>query len=232
MTITVIMERINCRLCEFKSTAASHLKGEELDVLGKNCAQVEFKPGDNIFKQNALSSNIIYVQQGFIKLHMMGPDRESILRISKAPTYLGIPTTVGDRINHYSATALTGVIACFIDINAFKKFIFRNGNFAYEIILDLCKNELYNFHNCVNKAQKQLNGRIADALLFLSDEFFQSDEIELFLNRNELADLVGSSRESVSRILNQFNEDRIIRMEGKKINLLNRNSLELISRKG
>jgi CRP/FNR family transcriptional regulator len=201
------MIHINCRLCEFKSNAASQLKAEELDVLGSNCAQVEFKPGDNIFKQNALSSNIIYVQKGFIKLHMLGPDRESILRISKAPTYLGIPTTMGDRINHYSATALTEVIACFIDINAFKKFIFRNGNFAYEIILDLCKNELYNFHSCVNKVQKQLNGRIADALLYLADEFFKSDQYELFLNRNELADLVGSSRESVSRVLNQFQEE-------------------------
>lgn len=226
------MEPNNCRLCEFKSTAASRLKGEELDVLEKNCAQVAFKPGDNIFKQDALSSNIIYVQKGFVKLHMQGPDRESILRISKAPTYLGIPTTVGDRINHYSATALTEVIACFIDINAFKKFIFKNGNFAYEIILDLCRYELHNFHNCVNKVQKQLNGRIADALLYLSDEFFKSDEFEMFLNRNELADLVGSSRESVSRVLNQFQEDRMIKMDGKNIQLINRNSLEVISRNG
>jgi CRP-like cAMP-binding protein len=226
------MERINCRLCEFKSTAASHLKGEELDILGKSCAQVEFKPGDNIFKQDALSSNIIYVQQGIVKLHMKGPDRESILRISKAPTYLGIPTTVGDRVNHYSATALTEVIACFIDINAFKKFIFRNGNFAYEIILDLCRYELHNFHTCVNKVQKNLNGRIADALIYMADELFESNEIEMLLNRNELADLVGSSRESVSRVLNQFDEDQIIRMEGKNIRLVNRNSLEIISRNG
>jgi CRP/FNR family transcriptional regulator len=226
------MNRKNCNLCEFKSAAAAQLKGDELELLSKNCAQVEFKNGDTIFKQNALSSNIIYIQRGFIKIHMQGPDRESILRISKAPTYLGIPTTVGDRINHYSATALTSVIACFIDINAFKKFIFRNGNFAYEIILDLCKNELHHFHRCINLTQKQLNGRIADSLLFLADEIFKINEFEMLLNRNELADFVGSSRESVSRVLNQFHEEGIIHMNGKFIRLLKRQVLETISRTG
>jgi CRP/FNR family transcriptional regulator len=124
------------------------------------------------------------------------------------------------------------VIACFIDINAFKKFIFKNGKFAYEIILDLCRYELHNFHNCVNKVQKQLNGRIADALIYLADEIFESENFEMVLSRNELADLVGSSRESVSRVLNQFQEDNIIQMEGKSIHLVNRNSLEVISRNG
>ncbi len=219
------MNNIDCRLCEFKSTATLHLKGDELDLLNKNCAQVAFKKGDTIFKQDALSSNIIYVQRGFVKLHMEGPDRESILRISKAPTYLGIPTTVGDRINHYSATALTNVIACFIDINAFKDFIFRNGNFAYEIILELCKNELHHFHRCINLSQKQLNGRLADALIYLSDEIFKSNDFEMMLSRNELADLIGTSRESISRVINQFHDEKIIDINGKNFKILKKENL-------
>jgi CRP/FNR family transcriptional regulator len=226
------MNTIDCRLCEFKSTAASHLKSDELDSLRSNCAQVNFKSGDTIFKQDALSSNIIYIQTGFVKIHMAGPERESILRISKAPTYLGIPTTMGDRINHYSATALTEVTACFIDINAFKEFIYRNGNFAYEIILELCRNELYHFHNCVNLTQKQLNGRIAGALLFIADNIFRRNQFDLILSRLEFANMVGSSRESLSRVLNQFHEDKIINMNGKYIELVNRKALELISKNG
>ena len=226
------MNNIDCRYCEFKSTAASYLNGDELDSLRSNCAQVNFKSGDIIFKQDALSSNIIYIQTGFVKVHMGGPERESILRISKAPTYLGIPTTVGDRVNHYSATALTDVTACFIDINAFKLFIYKNGNFAYEIILGLCRNELYHFHNCVNLTQKQLNGRIAGALLFIADNIFHKNEFKMILNRLEFADMVGSSRESLSRVLNKFHEENIIKISGKTICLVNREALERISKNG
>ncbi len=226
------MEDTKCRLCGFKSSAASHLKCEELDTLGKNCALAEFKPGDIIFKQNALSSNVIYIRTGFVKIHMQGPERETILKISKAPTYLGLPTTFGDRVNNYSATALSELTACFIDINAFRDFIYQNGNFAYEIILELCRNELGHFHRCVNLTQKQLNGRIADALLFMANEIFQKDEFELILNRNELSDLVHSSRESVSRVLTQFHEEKLIDLQTKHIHLLNRKSLEMISRNG
>ncbi len=226
------MKEFNCRICELKSTAASHLKREELDLLNSNCARVEFKSGDTIFKQNALSSNIIYIQKGFVKVHMEGIDRESILRISKAPTYLGIPTTVGDRVNHYSATALTDVIACFIDINAFKDFINRNGSFAYEIILDLCKNELHHFHRCINLTQKQLNGRVADALIYMSTEIFKSYEFRMILSRHELADMAGTSRESISRVLHQFHEEKIIYMNGKEVKILKKEDLEAISKYG
>ena len=226
------MNNIDCRLCKFKSTAASHLKSDELDSLRSNCAQVNFKTGDTIIKQHALSSNIIYIKTGFVKIHMEGPERESILRISKAPTYLGIPTTMGDRINHYSATALTDTMVCFIDLSAFRKFIYRNGRFAYEILLDRCKSDLDHFHRFVNLTQKHLNGRIADALLNFADNLFENDEIEMIINRSEFADLVGSSRESVSRVLNQFQEEGLIIMKDTKIFLKNRKSLEIISKNG
>ncbi len=226
------MDNIGCRLCGFKSLAAQRLNCEELDALQKNCALVDFKPGDVIFKQDALSSNIIYIRTGFVKIHMKGPERESILRISKAPTYLGMPTAIGDRVNNYSATALSDLSACFIDMNVFRNFIYHNGDFAYEIILELCRNELGHFHRCVNLTQKQLNGRIADALLFFADNIFEKDEFEMILNRNELSDLVHASRESVSRVLTQFHDDGLIEVNIKHLRILNRKSIEMISRNG
>ena len=227
------MDKILCSNCDFKSPATGSLSKPELNSLEENCAQVKFQSGEIIFKQNALSSNIVYLRNGIVKLHMKGPDRESILKIVRAPAYLGIPTTVGDRINHYSATALVETIACFIDITVFKEFLNNNGQFAYEIIIDLCKNELSNFHRCVNLNQKQLNGRIADGLLNIADNIFEgSDEFMMILNRNEFSDLIGSSRESVSRVLTQFNDEGIIHMSGKFIKILDRKTLQLISKNG
>jgi CRP/FNR family transcriptional regulator len=221
-----------CKFCSKRSPAAEHLKNEELEKLGHSCVEVSFQKGDIIFKQNALSSNIIYVREGLVKIHMAGPEREQILKIAKGPTYLGIPTTLGDKVNNYSATALTPVEVCFIDIQVFKDFISSNNEFAYEIIVSLCKNELNHFHRCVNQLQKQSAGRVAETLLFFADEIFESDEFDLPLSRHEFGDLTGNSRENVSRILSDLDKEGIINIKGKSITILNKGKLFSISKNG
>lgn len=221
-----------CKTCNNISAAAQHLADEELEILGHSCVKVDFQKGDIIFKQNALSSNIIYVRNGLVKVHITGPEREQIMKITKGPAYLGIPTTVGDKINNYSATAITETSVCFIDINVFKKLLETNGNFSYEIIVELCKNELGHFHRCVNRLQKHSAGRVAEALLFFADEIFESNKFTLPLSRHELADLTGNSRESVSRILMDFSRENLIHIEGKEIDILDAGLIRKISFKG
>jgi len=221
-----------CKFCDKKSKAAELLDLEELEKLGDECAQVNFKKGDIILKQGALSTNIAYVQNGIVKIHIRGPEREQILKITKGPCYLGIPTTVGDKINHYSATTVSEAIVCFINLATFKEFLRDNAKFAYEIIVGLCKDELFNFHHCVNQVQKQSNGKIAEALLHFSNTIYESKTFELPLNRHELGDLTSTSRETTSRIITDFHKNGIINLDKNNITLLNVEMLEEISLRG
>jgi CRP/FNR family transcriptional regulator len=223
---------IYCSTCQLKSLAVEHLDEKELQILGNSCVRVEFDKGETIFKQDALSSNIIYLRTGMAKLMIKGPQRTQILRFKKAPCYLGLPTTMGDKINRYSAVALEKTTACFIDINSFKELLRINPNFSYEIILELCRNELEQFHRCVKLVQNQIYGRLADHLLYLSNEIYLSDEYDLPLTRNEIADLVCTSRETVSRLLTELSKENIILAKGKHIRILNKPLLEKISEKG
>ena len=221
-----------CGSCEVKSPAARRLKTTELAQLGQNCAKALFQKGDVIFKQGALSSNIIYIKEGLVKLHMNGPTHEQIIKISKPPCYLGMPTTFGDKINQYSATAIEETTACFISIETFREFIHMNGDFAYEITLELCRNEVNTFSRCVNRTQKNLHGRIADALLFFSDSIYAGPEFTLPLSRSEFGDFVDASRENVSRILSAFHADGLIEIKGKRIRILDAGLLGAVSRNG
>jgi CRP-like cAMP-binding protein len=221
-----------CENCGLKSSATKKLSSRDLENLSNNCAEVNFKKGDIIFTQNAFSSNIIYVKKGLVKIHMSGPTHEQIIRIKKAPSYLGMPTTFGDKINQYSATALENTSVCFIDLDLFKNFISKNGGFAYEIIIEICHNELNSCIKSVNRIQKQINGRIADALLFFHNDIYGSKEFRLPLSRLELGNFVDASRESVSRILTEFHNEKIIQIKGKTITILNRKLLVTISRNG
>jgi len=221
-----------CSLCLLKSKAAENLSDEELGILGQNCVEVIFEKGEIIFKQDALSSNIIYVKEGLVKLLIRGPQRAQIIKIKKAPCYLGLPTTIGDKVNHYSAIAQAYTKACFIDLGVFKNLLRLNTDFSYEIIVELCINELEQFNRCVKMLQNQTYGRLANNLLNMADNIFNSDEFDLPLSRNEIADLVSTSRETVSRLLTELDQEGIIRIEGKSIRFLDRARLEEISKNG
>ena len=184
------------------------------------------------YDTRAVSSNIIFIKEGLVSIHITGPEREQILKIAKGPSYLGIPTTLGDKINHYSATALTDTKVCFIDIEMFKNFLATNNDFAYEIIVELCKNELGHFKRCVNQLQKQSPGRVAEALLFFADEIFNSDAFTIPLNRHELGDLTGCSRENISRILTDFHKDGLIDINGRDVKILKKEALKMVSKNG
>lgn len=226
------MANPECRLCSFKSPAAELLSDDELKALESSCAQINFKKGEIIFREGTLATNIAYLKSGLVKVHMKGPVGDKILRLTKAPAYLGLPTTFGDKVNHYSATALTDVHICFISLDTFRDFIFKNGSFAYEIILDLCRNELSDYQRFTNMSQKQLPGRLAEILLCMSHEVFKSTTYELPLTISELADFISSSRESVSRQLSEFSKEGIINLNKKELQILNEDFLRKICSKG
>ncbi len=222
-----------CRNCRFRSDAVALLNDPELRVLEKNCSEAIFRSGETVFKENALTSHIVYIKAGLIKVHMRGPkDKDQILKIAQPESYLGISTVFGDRINHYSASAIEDSVICYISSTVFKTFMLDNGRFSYEILMQLCKDELAYFERFVKQTQKQLHGRLADALLYFSDTIYQSDEFELSLSRNDLSDLIGASRESVSRVLSKFKEDGIIEIKAKRIKLCDKQLIQKISKTG
>jgi len=149
-----------------------------------------------------------------------------------APSYLGLPTTFGSKINQYSVTAVSDAEVCFIDLEVFQTILDENKEFNREIIQEFCKNELESFHRCANRTQKLIRGNMADALLDFADKIFKSDTFTLPLSQTEFANLVDTSRESVSRVLAEFDKDGIIKVTGRQIEILNKKSLMLVSQNG
>jgi len=222
----------DCKNCPFNTRATKMLSEQSFEQLSENHLELRFSKGDSIIKQGMFSTNVVFLRKGLAKIHLKGPYHEQIVRLVKAPTYLGLPTTFGDKINQYSVTAVSDAEVCFIDINIFEKILNENREFSHEIILELCQNELESFRRCANRTQKLIRGNMADALLEFADKIFMSDSFTLPISQTELANLVDTSRESVSRVLTEFDKDGIIKLTGKKIEILNKKSLVMISQNG
>jgi len=225
--------KTECPYCAFKSRAVETLTDDQLNMMTENCAEVICKPGEHIIKEGTLSSHIAYLKCGLAKVHMIGPGgQDQILKIASQGSYIGIQTILTDKIHRYSASALKESIVCYIDINLFKELLKKNPQFAFEMIIYLCTDELSYFERFVNMSQKNVNGRLADALLYFSQNISKSTEFTLPLSRNDLAGLIGARRESVARSIKEFTDSGLIDTNGKLFQINDIEVLKKISENG
>jgi len=96
-------------------------------------------------------------------------------------------------------------------------------------MIELCINELDVLHRCANRTQKQVRQKIADVILEFPGRINNSESFVLPLTQKDIGNLVDSSRDSVSRAMTEFEKDGILRFAGKRIEIINRKSLMMIS---
>lgn len=224
----------NCEFCAIRSKAVETLNSEELNIHRQNCTEVTLQPGESIIKEGLLSSHVAYLKSGLAKICKKGVKGvDQILKIVRPGSYLGMQTVLSNKIHQYSSSAIEESVVCYIGIWTFKELIARNSKFANELILYLCRDELGYFNRFVNVHQKQIDGRLADTILFFSDEINESEKsFRIPLSRNDLAALVCATRESVTRAIKDLSDIGTIKVKGKDFEILDLELLKKISEKG
>ena len=228
-----IIKENPCKDCVVKSSTVFNLNDDELELLCNNSTEISFQRGERIIKQDTFTQNIVFVKSGIVKMHLTGPlHKDEILKINKGPLFVGVPDVFANKVHTYSVTALTETTACFIDYTGYKYLIQNNGKFALELIKTLSENIVTHYQSCVSKMQKQLTATFADALLYFSDYIFESDEFLIPLTRVEFGEYIGTTRETVTKIISDFTKDNIIEVNGKNVVILNKDILKKISNAG
>ena len=209
------------------------LSQEEHDFLFSNSVLVKFDKQEIIYKQGGLVSNILMVESGLVKVYIENENNLLVLKIVTAGNLLGL-TSLSEKNNTYQYNAMAYVDSVIrqIDINAFRKVVKQNATFAKEIIDMLNSNSIQINGRFFCLSHKQSFGRLADILLCLSERVFKEQDFELPLSRKELAELTGLQPETVIRLLKQFTTDGLIKIDGKRMSILDFNSLHEISEKG
>ena len=224
---------INCNLCNAKAPTFKMLNEEELVILNKERYEVGFKAGENIIKQGTASSHLIMLTSGIAKLYIEGLDGKNlILELILPHKVYGAPGIFVDNRYHYSITAIEPCTACFIDINNIKTLLRKNGDFTEAFVANCSFNNLFTYERLISLTQKQMHGRIADILIYLSTKIYQSDSFELSLSRQDIGELSGMTKDSAIRILKEFENEGIIKVDSKKVGILNKELLQEISIRG
>jgi CRP-like cAMP-binding protein len=225
--------QVRCADCSDKSCATAVLNSHEMDAIFLNRHTAEVRRGTNILIEGSPTSHIIYLRSGLIKEYLQRPGKQDqIIQIILPHAYLGLTSLFGDKVNHYSYSALTDLRICYIDIEVFTGLVKSNGLFAYEILTSVGRDSLTSFHRFINMTNKHVYGRMADALVYFSKVIFSAPDFQIPLSRTEIADMIGTTRETTGRALSKFKGDGLIELHGKSIRILDMAKLETISRYG
>lgn len=223
----------NCIDCNLRVPMFNFLTDEELSELNESRFEVKFKAGETIFKQGTSATHLLILTTGLAKLYVEGvQDKQLIIRIIKPWDVIGQASLYFDNRHHYSIAALDDVTACFIEIESFKKAIQVNTLFAEAFIKNCTQKGIFSFEKMVSLSQKQMHGRIADGLIYLSNKIYEDLNFNLHLSRQDVADLTGMSKDSAIRILKEFHNEGIINLDGRKLQIKNFEQLERISETG
>ncbi|MBN2637616.1 MAG: Crp/Fnr family transcriptional regulator [Bacteroidales bacterium] len=196
----------------------------------ESCAETTFNARESIMKEGILSSHIAYLKSGLAMVSKRGSKGvDQVLKIVEPGNYIGLQTVLFEKVNQYSVMALEKSVVCFMDNLSFKELIKRNTEFANELLSFVCREELNYFERFVNTHQKNINGRVADLILYFSEKLYQKNSIEIPLTRGDIAALTCTTRESIARIIKDFSNDGIIKVTGKRIDILNSEKLRGIS---
>lgn len=209
------------------------LTTEELELLVKEKRHVHFNAGETILKQNTSASHVVCIKRGLAKIIAEGEgDKKLILRLVSAHSILTGGGIFIEEVRHFTVQAVTEIECCFIDSDKIFELVTKNSKFAFELLKLNNKQNVQILNNLVGITQKYMPGRVADLLLYLKNEIFQSNPFNTHLSRQELADMCGMTMESFIRILKEFKSSDIIAVDGTNIHVLDEEALARISKKG
>jgi len=228
-----MIDSYNCTDCKIGSNCFKKLIPLELEFINKKKVQITYSKGENICKQGAFASSVLYISNGLVKLYLENYNKKlTNLQILKSSEFIGLSSIFGDNIYNYSIVALKDTDICLIEKEGFKKLIENNGSFAASLIRKYCETESYLFEKFRSISYKQMNGRLADVLLYLSSEKLRKEQVFSYINRKDIADFACISKESTVTLLTEFKNDGIIDMKGKDIKIKKPDVLKSISKRG
>ena len=209
------------------------LTKEELEQVNENRCRVTYRAGETIRKQGANLLHVISVTGGLCKMYIEGIERRDIiLRIIKPTNFIGGPGIYVDNRHHFTVSAITDTTVCFIDTATFKLIMEKNKDFSDAFMHDMSKNMIAIYNRIISLTQKQMAGRVADALLYFTDEVFGERNFSLPLSRQEMADFTQMNKDNLVRIMRSFTDEHIIHQEENSIHIVDYEKLLHISATG
>lgn len=210
--------------------AASFLFGglpeEQLEAVRRIAVEKRFEKGASVFHEGEPGNGFYMVAEGKVKIFKMSwAGKEQILHIfgpgepfGEVPVFHGFPFPA-------NAETLAKSVLLFFPRVKFIALVEENPSLALHMLAILSLRLRRFVDQIENLSLKEVPARLAGYLLYLSEEQGREDYVELEISKGQLASLLGTIPETLSRIFARMSDEGLIAVDGKKIRIHDRTAL-------
>lgn len=226
-----------CELCQSHHRSLfSSLSGSQIKTLDAHKTCTRYRKGQTLFHEGTRPMGVFCINRGTIKVFRVGLDgKEQIIKVSARGDLLGYKALISEHHYRHSAEALEDCIVCFVPKDDFLSLLDGDSIFYMDLLRAVCEEHSEISERITQMAQRSVRQRLALTLLMLKDTYgIEHDlkgEIEINLSREDLSNIVGTATESLIRLLNEFKKENLIETKGRKIKVLDAQSLALAAQR-
>jgi CRP-like cAMP-binding protein len=228
--------KTDIKLSEVLAEMWDLLTTEQQNFLTEEYTVQRYKKNEAIYCEGDKALHLYCLVSGKIKVHKNGVGgRNQIIRMIRPIGYFGYRAYFSDQNYVTEAAAFEASTICLFPMEAIKKVILENSQFAFFFIKQLSVSLGVSDQRTVNLTQKHIRGRLAEALLFLKESYGVEEDsctLSIYLSREDLANLSNMTTSNAIRTLSNFASERIITVDGRKIRIIDEEQLKHISRIG
>ena len=208
------------------ATLFKGLPEKELNTLTGMTHEKQYGRGETIFFEGDAGNGFYIVGSGQIKVFKMNPlGKEHILHIFGPGEPIGEVPVFNDQPFPASAEALVKSSLLFFPRRDFVALIEQNPSIAMNMLAVLSL-RLRQFASQIESLSlKEVPARLAGYLIYTSEEQGGGDVVNLTVSKGQLASLLGTIPETLSRIFSKMSDEKMIKVEGRSITLLDREKL-------
>jgi CRP/FNR family transcriptional regulator, polysaccharide utilization system transcription regulator len=187
-----------------------------------------YKNKEILFHEGSYPTGLLFINTGKVKTYKTNQDaKEYITGLYKAGDYLGYLPLLRDTQYEESAMAMEDTEVLIVPRDDFFSLMYNNRDVANKFVRMLSDNLSQKEEELLHLAYDSVRKRVADALLNLQKKFQDSDQkvFSMPVTRDNLASMVGTSKECVIRVLSEFKDDGLIETHMSEITILNTEGL-------
>ena len=209
------------RYCAGKASIFSILEEPQLKEITDKITRKTYKKGEVIFFEGDISDKLYVINHGKVKVYKYTKDgKEQILYITSDGDFLGDLSLLKKDEFKFNAEALEDVSMCQLTKDDFDNIVRENPEISLKI-LEVLYERIYKLENLIqNLSTKDIETRISGLLLGFIKDFGEPEnntiKLELPLTREDMANYIGVTRETISRKLNSMQEEGILELIGNK----------------
>jgi len=205
---------------------------DELKKVSDSKTYKRIKKGESLFEEGEKLDGIYCVRDGVSKLSKLSSNgKDQIVKLATKGEVIGQRSVIAEEHANLTATAINDMEVCFIPKETISHSLHTNPNFTVEVLRHMAHDLKEADDVIVNMSQKTVKQRIAEAFLYLKNNFGEDEEgfLTLTLSREDISNVVGTATESCIRIISEFKKKGYLKTSGKKIGIVNeRQLLDLI----